>query len=89
MHPTAARYLKEDDVIRLTDGRFSRITSINFEEHQLIVGGPESRTAAPLRIQTDDGASFLVHPGQIIGLSGEVRTSSKRTPKLLSRSPRQ
>ena len=63
-----ARTLKAGDYIRVEDARFEHITSIEFDESQLIVGGPENKTATALKVTTDKGTQFLVHPGQLVGV---------------------
>lgn len=65
--PVAARTLKVGDHIRLEDDRFEHIAAIGFEEGQLIVGGPENKTAAAIAIRTREGTEFLIHPGSLIG----------------------
>jgi len=62
-----ARELLPGIIIRLDDHRFEAVRSVAFEESQLVVGGPENKTATALRVTTDKGTSFLVHPGKMIG----------------------
>jgi hypothetical protein len=63
-----ARDLQPGNIIRLSDSRFDRVQGNDIEGGQLIVGGPYNKTAIALRITTEGGASFLVHPGQKIGV---------------------
>lgn len=65
---TFARNLQPGAVVRLSGARFVPVRSAAFEGGQLICGGPENKTATAIRITTEDGASFLVHPGQKVGI---------------------
>jgi hypothetical protein len=64
----AARDLQPGNLIRLTDSRFDHVRSVSFEGDHLIVGGSHNVTARALRVVTEGGASFLVHPGRTFGV---------------------
>ena len=73
-----ARNLQPGDIVRLTDDRDGQVVSLEFAENNLIVGGELNKTATALRVTLVDGKTFLIHPGQLIGLRWPQRAVKKR-----------
>lgn len=63
-----ARDLEPGCTIYLSDDCSETVRSVEFADNQFIVGGPYNKTAAAVRITTNVGTSFLVHPGQLVGV---------------------
>jgi hypothetical protein len=65
MKLVAARHLRPGSRVRTGDG-FGVIETVEYDPDHLIIGGPDKKLAAAMKVTVRGGAVYHVHPGSTI-----------------------